>query len=240
MMRKTSVLVVLGFICVAVLLIIKTDFADNKTNIDTLASGEKNDSQSLHSSIKLDNRINSSTQVGVSSAGNAGPTDHLIKTSATNNLVSDKSSAQQSTRDANQGNAYKSVWGLPPAIKSDAITLESIAPIVLDHTRLAGLTVNDQIELYIPQQQQSFYATVEKTVTHFNGNLSWIGHLNGYGNDYVVTITQGNNQTFATINTPRGTYQLTEIKGKATITPASLLTKHLDYSVPDFVTPPAR
>jgi hypothetical protein len=55
---------------------------------------------------------------------------------------------------------------------------------------------------------RSITANVKTVKTMSNGDRIWTGHLDGFGNDFSVVMTYGENLTFATINTPDGNYSL--------------------------------
>lgn len=59
-------------------------------------------------------------------------------------------------------------------------------------------------------------ATVEvkRGVFSQNGDYSWSGHLEGYGTDYPVVVTYGDNASFAMITTPEGSYSMESVNGK--------------------------
>lgn len=54
---------------------------------------------------------------------------------------------------------------------------------------------------------------VESIKHHPDGGVSWSGHLQGYGNDYPVVVTYGENSAFATITTPEGSYTMESTGG---------------------------
>lgn len=56
-------------------------------------------------------------------------------------------------------------------------------------------------------------AKVESIQVHPNGDYSLRGHINGYGNDYPITMTYGEQQVFATITTPEGSYSMEALNG---------------------------
>lgn len=60
---------------------------------------------------------------------------------------------------------------------------------------------------------KSVVATVESSTKNPNGDYSWSGHLEGYGNDYPVVMTYGEHSIFATITTPEGSYTMESVNG---------------------------
>ncbi|RYZ80629.1 MAG: hypothetical protein EOO68_37065 [Moraxellaceae bacterium] len=60
---------------------------------------------------------------------------------------------------------------------------------------------------------QSLIANVQSTTINPNGDYTWSGHLQGYGDDYPVVMTYGEHSIFATITTPEGSYTMESVDG---------------------------
>jgi len=60
---------------------------------------------------------------------------------------------------------------------------------------------------------QKVIANVQSVVTNPNGDYTWSGHLQGYGDDYPVVMTYGEHSIFATITTPEGSYTMESLDG---------------------------
>ena len=69
-----------------------------------------------------------------------------------------------------------------------------------------------QIVLPILNGQQ-VAVNIQSVITNPNGDYTWSGHLEGYGTDYPVVMTYGENSIFATITTPEGSYTMESIDG---------------------------
>jgi hypothetical protein len=72
--------------------------------------------------------------------------------------------------------------------------------------------VGEQIQLPM-LNGQSVVANVQSTTTNPNGDFTWSGHLQGYGDDYPVVMTYGEHSIFATITTPEGSYTMESLDG---------------------------
>lgn len=72
--------------------------------------------------------------------------------------------------------------------------------------------VGEQIQLPM-LNGKSLVANVQSTTTNPNGDYTWSGHLQGYGDDYPVIMTYGEHSIFATITTPEGSYTMESIDG---------------------------
>lgn len=59
--------------------------------------------------------------------------------------------------------------------------------------------------------------TIKSSESHANGDYTWRGHLDNFGNDYPVVTTYGKNSVFSTITTPKGSYTLEVINGQGWI-----------------------
>lgn len=60
---------------------------------------------------------------------------------------------------------------------------------------------------------QKILVDVQATTVNPNGDKSWSGHLQGYGEDYPIIMTYGEHAIFATITTPEGSYTMESTDG---------------------------
>ena len=74
----------------------------------------------------------------------------------------------------------------------------------------------DKLAIPLPEAEN---AQVTVTTHHIspNGDYSWRGNLDGYGDDYPIVVTYGHRSIFATITTPQGSYALESINGSGWI-----------------------
>jgi hypothetical protein len=72
--------------------------------------------------------------------------------------------------------------------------------------------VGEQIQLPMLNGQKVI-ANVQSITTSPNGDYTWAGHLDGYGDDYPVVMTYGEHSIFATITTPEGSYTMESLDG---------------------------
>ena len=72
--------------------------------------------------------------------------------------------------------------------------------------------VGEQIQLPMLNGQKVI-ANVQSITTSPNGDYTWSGHLEGYGDDYPVVMTYGEHSIFATITTPEGSYTMESLDG---------------------------
>lgn len=113
--------------------------------------------------------------------------------------------------------------------------IDNRAYIILNRQAIANLGVGDNVELYIPQQERSYTGSIEEVIEHDEQNTSWTGHLEAYGTDYPIIISQSESGTIATLDTPEGQYFLEANGENARLTPTYELKKHIDPSQPDFI-----
>ena len=77
----------------------------------------------------------------------------------------------------------------------------------------ASLPIEGQ-QIVLPMLNgQQVAVNVQSVITNPNGDYTWSGHLEGYGTDYPVVMTYGENSIFATITTPEGSYTMESIDG---------------------------
>jgi hypothetical protein len=81
-------------------------------------------------------------------------------------------------------------------------------PSALNIPPLAGTTINLPL-----LDGEMLAANVESVTTHENGDVSWSGHLDGFGDSYPVVMTYGEHLVVATITTPAGSYTLESVDG---------------------------
>ena len=99
----------------------------------------------------------------------------------------------------------------------------------------------DRIELTVPQIGHAFEGVVEKVETDAFGNVTYIGFLTeANGQDYRFVITAGPSNTFATIATSLGSYELVASHDLGWLMPSAQMDQHVDYSQPDYFIPEER
>ncbi len=72
---------------------------------------------------------------------------------------------------------------------------------------LSELAPGSLVPIELPGGRR-YLARVEDLTAHDNGDRSWSGHLEGYGQLFPVIYTQGDVATFGTLATPVGLYAL--------------------------------
>ncbi len=72
---------------------------------------------------------------------------------------------------------------------------------------LTDLPIGKVLELELTHHR-SVSAVVKNKRIFTNGDISWGGHLEGYGDRYPVVITVGKKSSFGTITTPEGEFAL--------------------------------
>lgn len=89
-------------------------------------------------------------------------------------------------------------------------------PVSVDMDSPVFPTPGEKVSLALPGGE-TLSATVKSSNENPNGDYSWRGHLDGYGNDYPVVMTYGGNSVFATVTTPKGSYTLESVNGSGWI-----------------------
>lgn len=99
----------------------------------------------------------------------------------------------------------------------------------------------DRIELTVPQIGRAFEGVVEQVEADSFGNVTYIGFLTeANGQDYRFVITAGPSNTFATIATSLGSYELVASHDLGWLMPSAQMDQHVDYSQPDYFIPEER
>ncbi len=102
---------------------------------------------------------------------------------------------------------------------------------------LGGFTEGDVVRLFIPQEGQRYEGPVQEVMTTGAGNRVLTGFLGSPEQRQRFIFTVGESQTFGTIQTAQGRYQLETRGGSGRIISVSKINEKLDFSQPDYVIP---
>jgi hypothetical protein len=87
---------------------------------------------------------------------------------------------------------------------------------------------------------ESFQVNVEQSAINPNGDYTWRGHVEGYGDDYPVIMTYGHNSVFATITTPKGSYTLETLNGSGWVYKNPSEFELSEHGKNDYLEPPKK
>jgi len=140
-----------------------------------------------------------------------------IKISQENMKASQQQIAAKTMKKVTPSQATSGSWkmgdiktGTPKIPLSEKIS--SYAIVELEQHPTSFPVAGQQIVLPILNGQQ-VAVNIQSVITNPNGDYTWSGHLEGYGTDYPVVMTYGENSIFATITTPEGSYTMESIDG---------------------------
>ncbi len=114
---------------------------------------------------------------------------------------------------------------------------EGIKGQYLNVGNFADLSVGQRIAFHVPQEDSDFPGYVSEVKTTPSGNQIVSGMLEDAGREYRFVITIGALQTFGTLYTSKGRYQMEVRDGVARLVSAAEIDRDLDYSKPDFRIP---
>lgn len=89
-------------------------------------------------------------------------------------------------------------------------------PVAVDMENPEYPEPGEQLTVPMPGGER-LRVNVKTGTTNPNGDYTWRGHLDGYGDEYPVVMTYGGNSVFATVTTPRGSYTLVSVNGSGWI-----------------------
>jgi len=89
-------------------------------------------------------------------------------------------------------------------------------PVAVDMENPAYPEAGQQIAVSMPGGER-LQVNIENSSTNPNGDYTWRGHLEGYGDEYPVVMTYGGSSVFATVTTPKGSYTLESVNGSGWI-----------------------
>lgn len=136
------------------------------------------------------------------------------------------SAFQQTPPSAYQGTA--SLIVLPASIS----TAGKGMPVNMND--LSNLNGGDEIAIFVPQEDSVHEGLITEASTTPSGNRVITGFLDGR-HRFVFTV--GEFQTFGTIQTETGRYQLEVRDGTGRIISVKTINEGLDFSQPDYVVP---
>jgi len=109
--------------------------------------------------------------------------------------------------------AFAPLEQIPPQLTIPAGIRHQVQEVVqIYRDKLETLFPGDEMYLY-SDRLGSLVMVVDHVVDHFDGTLTWQGHLKGLDRNYRISFTQGPLSTLAYLATPQGHYQL-EAHGK--------------------------
>lgn len=110
-------------------------------------------------------------------------------------------------------------WQIGDTFTDSAFSLHDVieyAAITIDMEKPYYPQPGEQLDLHLPGDL-SVRVNVRSSHPNPNGDYSWRGYLDGYGNEYPIVMTYGQNSVFATVTTPQGSYTLESINGRGWI-----------------------
>jgi len=111
-----------------------------------------------------------------------------------------------------------------------------VRALKIDKQQLADLSMGDTVKLSIPQNGQDYELSIKEVRRHVNGDKSLKGYLiNNPG--YTVVMTEGRTSTFATINTPDGSFLLEASGDQGWIMAHAELENLIDPNLVDYKIP---
>ena len=105
---------------------------------------------------------------------------------------------------------------------------------------LSDHEAGDEIDLHIPQEDLSYRGKIVKVDVTATGNRVLTGFFDAELRRYRFIFTVGESQTFGTIQTAEGRYQLETRNGAGRIISETAINENLDFSKPDYVIPERR
>jgi len=110
-------------------------------------------------------------------------------------------------------------------------------PLKINQKQVKKLKFGDEVSLSIPQTGQAYDMKVKRVTKHQNGTRTLTAEITNTPVPYSVVVTGGAVTTFATINTPEGTYSLDASGDDAWLVAQLDLDQLIDPNLPDYQIP---
>lgn len=200
-------------------------------------------SQEIHHSARLPgDRANIPSEVTLQKGkhtvpGNSQRGHHLLIENTPPSPQETSAATESNFPDDSEAN-HPTVWGVTTPSENQEKEQDGIRKTVaIDRAAIGNLRVGQRMTVPIPQLEAAFTGKVEQMIKHNNGDTTWRGHLEEYGDHFRVVITQGKDSSFASIDTPNGSYHLEAHGNTGWVAAAADLNAEIDYSKPDFIIP---
>jgi|GEM_PF-6243651 len=105
-------------------------------------------------------------------------------------------------------------------------------PVAVDAQQIAAVTTGDRVQMPLPGGA-SYTAVVHRVMVNGDGETSWSGYVEGHGQDFPVTFTIGEQNSFATVTTPEGLYAMETFNGMGWVYKTPDLPELVDPDQPD-------
>ena len=117
---------------------------------------------------------------------------------------------------------------------------EGVSPlnaIKLPKNSIKNLNVGDTV-LLPNMGSGEFEAKITERKRHKNGSVTVTGNLIGSGNQYSVVLTEGQNMSFGTVNTPNGSFEIETRNGVGYVYSTDDIDRaYIDHSKSDVLVP---
>ena len=130
--------------------------------------------------------------------------------------------------------------GIAAGRSSPAGSLKPEKGLEITLTNLSVLEVGDEIDLFIPQENRSYRGNIAKVDVTASDNRVLTGFFESEMRRHRFIFTVGESQTFGTLQTTQGRYQLEVTGGIGRIISTAEINKNMDFSKPDYVIPERR
>ena len=174
----------------------------------------------------------------------------LTASPSSNPINSRESTSSTFNQDDNQANnqalptlestSSNEAWqeDLDPPIPPSRYTNKGIdaRPLKIAKQQFTSIGVGDKLKLPIPQTSQSYEMSIAQVGRHRNGDKTLKGHLTNQP-EYAVVVTEGQNSTYATINTPDGSFMLEAKQDQGWLVAANDLDVLSDPNLSDYQIP---
>ena len=95
----------------------------------------------------------------------------------------------------------------------------------------------ERISFTVPQIGMTYTPVIDRIETALGHNRSYFGRLTATTSPYTFVITAGERNTFASITTPAGTFELVGNARLGWLMPTANMDQHVDYGKPDYIVP---
>lgn len=124
------------------------------------------------------------------------------------------------------------IWALETGRPDNSTSL------LLNTATIENAKIGDRLSFNTPDGE-SHDALITNRKRSKRGVLHLNAHYIAYGEKYSVLLTQSEKQTFGTVNTPNGIYELSATDGKGKLISSAMLEERINPEISDIIPAPS-
>ena len=222
----------LGFILSSAIIATQLYFKDEIATLSLAGLDNTSSLQSENTSVAVETSSSKSMPANIASSV---PPQNQTKSNSSPNMTHTPTSTPDTFESDELWLSDESDRPVPARYQRNGLIPE---PLKFNRQQAKKLNIGDKVSLSIPQTGQAYDMKIQQVNQHQNGTRTLTAEITNTPVPYSVILTEGSATTFATINTPEGTFSLDANGDEAWLIAQLDLDQLidpnlLDYQIPD-------